>query len=246
MKFTIHIVLITFVAFFSSCSQNKQLYKATVKGNISKVKKLIENDAKIDYNELFNTTPLLLAANIGNLEIVKYLVSKGADINYQKQGFKLKSYQNIGEGNFNVNIEKIPSGGHSPLTFALWGHGDFDQIIKYLLEQGARINFSYIETNAEPTLIISGITYGIEVGVTGTSFIKPTKEIVETPLTYAIRRYKYCLDKSAPLAAEKYRIIIQLLINKGADKNADNGNGDNAYELAIKYNVIEIIEILKE
>jgi len=54
-----------------------QLANASYEGELSKVKSLLEQGAKIDVNE---NTPLRWASSNGHLDVVKYLLSKGADI----------------------------------------------------------------------------------------------------------------------------------------------------------------------
>lgn len=58
------------------------LCNAISKGDLATVKKFIEYGA--DINELSNDmTPLMIAARYNNVEIVAYLLSKGADVNFK-------------------------------------------------------------------------------------------------------------------------------------------------------------------
>jgi len=58
------------------------LCAAISKGDFSTVKKFIEYGA--DVNETSNDmTPLMIAARYNNVEIIDYLVSKGANVNYK-------------------------------------------------------------------------------------------------------------------------------------------------------------------
>ena len=56
---------------------NNQLVQASKKGNLSKVKKIIEKGADVHAQ---NYEALRSAADGGHLELVKYLVTKGADV----------------------------------------------------------------------------------------------------------------------------------------------------------------------
>lgn len=58
---------------------DRELAAAATKGNLSRVRFLVEKDgANVDYQDEFGWTALLHAVSEGHLEIVKYLLSKGA------------------------------------------------------------------------------------------------------------------------------------------------------------------------
>lgn len=60
------------------------LCNAVSKGDLATVKKFIEYGA--DINERSNDmTPLMIAARYNNVEIVEYLLSKGADVNFKNE-----------------------------------------------------------------------------------------------------------------------------------------------------------------
>ncbi|MEY3743580.1 MAG: hypothetical protein RLZZ541_635 [Pseudomonadota bacterium] len=55
---------------------------AITSGNMKIVKKYVEADAKYANEKSFSWSPIQMAANKNQLETVKYLVSKGGDVNY--------------------------------------------------------------------------------------------------------------------------------------------------------------------
>jgi len=235
-----------FTLFLCCCSIESRLYTALDNRDIIKVKKIIENGADVNCTKFYGNTPLLEAAMIGNLELVKYLISKGANVNYQKNGFKLKSSKKIGEKLYEYSMEEIHNGGITPLTIAIrLGNGDFVQVINYLLEKNANVNFNFINYNAQPIGTTGNLNGGIELGGSGTTLSEPKNEIIETPLTLAIKCYNGCYVKKSFEYTQKYKSIIQTLIKYGADKNAVDGNGENASQLINKYNLVEIADILK-
>jgi len=85
--------------------RDKRLVEACKKGNLKKVKKLI---GKIHANE---EKALIWAADFGYLEVVKYLVEKGADVHILDD----------------MPLRRAAAGGHL-------------EIIKYLIENGANIH----------------------------------------------------------------------------------------------------------
>lgn len=60
---------------------NNFLTKQIEKGNLAGLRFCIENGIAVGTVDAHGFTPLLLASHYGQLEIVKYLVEKGANIN---------------------------------------------------------------------------------------------------------------------------------------------------------------------
>lgn len=60
---------------------DRELEAAALKGNIGRVRLLVERDkANVNYTDEFGWSALLHAASEGQLEVIKYLVSKGASV----------------------------------------------------------------------------------------------------------------------------------------------------------------------
>ncbi len=94
-------------------------------GNIKYVKKLMDSDGvKID-ELFFGWSALQIAANAGQLETVKYLISKGAKLDYQH-----------------------PISKNTALHLAALNN--YPEIVKYLIEQGADKN---IKLKADVSII---------------------------------------------------------------------------------------------
>ncbi|MFN4152713.1 MAG: ankyrin repeat domain-containing protein, partial [Candidatus Sericytochromatia bacterium] len=102
---------------------NKKLYDAIDTENLSEVKKLITTGVKVNQKrgiseEILGVTPLMFASYRDNVEIVKFLISKGADINAK-----------ITEGDLI---------GYTPLIFGSTKNSK--EVIETLLSKGANIN----------------------------------------------------------------------------------------------------------
>ena len=65
----------------SSVDVNKGLLTAAEKGEVSKVRTLLEKEADVNVKDEFDRTALMLAAFGGHTEVVKVLLEAGADVN---------------------------------------------------------------------------------------------------------------------------------------------------------------------
>lgn len=63
----------------SYADQNEALMEATRKGDLAQVQDLLEKGADVNTRDEYGWTPLTLAAEKGHLEIVKLLITHGAN-----------------------------------------------------------------------------------------------------------------------------------------------------------------------
>lgn len=84
VKFLVALFSLSFAlqAFALSDEEYMEFTEALTGGNIKVVKKFVEADPTLVKQKFFAWEPLQMAASKGKLEVVKYLVSKGADLNY--------------------------------------------------------------------------------------------------------------------------------------------------------------------
>jgi uncharacterized protein len=88
---------------------------AVTEGKLKIVQKYVNADPSAANFKTFGWSPLQMAANKGDIEIVKYLLSKGADINYVH-----------------------PSAHHT--AFMLAAFNGNDEMVKLLAKSGADVN----------------------------------------------------------------------------------------------------------
>ena len=74
------IVLLVFFLCFVGCSSMSPLYKASSQGSVAEVDQLLATGADINDFSPVHGTPLRIAAENGNIEMVIHLLDKGADI----------------------------------------------------------------------------------------------------------------------------------------------------------------------
>lgn len=91
---------------------SEEILAATRKGEVEKVKALLEKGADVNAKSRYGATPLFFACDRSNVEMVKLLLEKGADVNIKDTFY-----------------------GATPLGWAL-GKGNAD-IIRMLIEKGA-------------------------------------------------------------------------------------------------------------
>lgn len=213
-------------------------------GQLDVTRLLVEMGATIDVQTKGGMTPLLSAASRpDNLEVVKYLVSQGADVNKvvgNRVALELASGNNdLAMARFLVEQGAIvnPKVRTAPILTAAW-RGDV-QLVKYLIDQGADVN-----VRATP------------------------KKRVERPLNLAFYGQnpevaKLLIDRGADLHARSPRgshgtppmvfaayfenqntSVAQLLLDKGVDPNTEANDGLTALTWARKHGNVELEKIL--
>ena len=109
-------VAVVLTANFCIAQKRSKLHEPAGKGDLATVKEIIDAGAKIDKKDIAGQTPLMYAAEAGGIEMVKYLVEHGAD----------------------VNAESGNKGRGTPLIYA--AAGNQIEVVMYLLENNADIN----------------------------------------------------------------------------------------------------------
>ena len=143
-----HILLLPFVIllFLNGCSGTEK--KATQSGDLDDIKSRISKDpAKINERNEFGYSPLHMAVREGEIEIVKYLVSQGADVNVKDVFNETPLYEAVSLGKIeivkylvfrgsSINTKNIRK--ESPLHIAV-KENRLD-IAKFLVSRGAEVN----------------------------------------------------------------------------------------------------------
>lgn len=199
---------------------NEKLINSIYNEDLEQVKECLAKGANVNYISPLGEIPLREATIKNNLELVKFLVSKGADVNlYDDNDF-------------------------SSLMIAARYEKSYD-IAKYLIDKGADVNAKTtdkrntaltvaIRNNSNPQKIITTLLeHGADVNA--------KDKYGNTALMHTI------LD-SFNLSKQNKLNIAKILIDNGANLNIKNNNNDTALTLAQKSDNIdnkEIITLLK-
>jgi len=102
-------------------SDGKVLFSAAEKGDLSKVKKLIEGGYNLNIKDEKGNTALMAAAYGGHIHVIELLLNKGADVNMKDNG-----------------------GVTALMLAAMEGH---TEVVRTLIEKGADVNAKNIKGN---------------------------------------------------------------------------------------------------
>ncbi|HFU7058131.1 ankyrin repeat domain-containing protein [Bacillus thuringiensis] len=149
---------------------NREIRNAIKIGDINKVKQLIGNDTKLINTKTSFGTWLHIAAKKGNLDIVKFLVQEGIDIDARGGTFD-SSALNLAAGSGYLDIVKhlVKAGAELDVSLAkrnpLFGaiYGGHKNVVEFLVEKGIDISIRYTGENIKN---MNAYEYAIEFGQT--------------------------------------------------------------------------------
>ena len=206
------------------------------------IKMLLNNGADVNVQRDDGETPLMIAfVNKYSDEIIQDILDKGADVNVKENTsgmtplmiamismYSDKIIQAILDKGADVNVENTSR--MTPLIIALFKKYS-DEIIRAILDKGGDVNVQENINGKTPLMIAYGKQYSNDI----IQAILDRNPILdkngETKLTLAIKE-KSSLDK------------ILSIINKGADVNVQNKDGNTVLILALINKSPDIIKML--
>jgi ankyrin repeat protein len=204
------------------------IFEAAEKGTVEDVRCFIkEKDANIDAKGKGGATPLILAASNGNIEVVKFLVSKGADVNVRDNVRDNTPLSDAAfSGNLTVveflvskgaNVNTKNDEGCTPLIRTLWSENL--TVAEFLVSKGANVDAKdnkgwtllHIAADNHSWLLNKSSLKFVEFAVSKGADVNARNNKGSTPLHRAA-----AIDNPA---------IAKFLVSKGADVNAKNNEG---------------------
>ena len=147
-------LFLTFASFTSIAGANQSLITAAYTGNLDEVKHLIEyKNADINTKDSTGTTALMAASQIGNMDMVEFLVDCEAEVNakdiYERTALILAALMNqeevityLVDNGAEVNIQDYE--GVTALMRVAYHSNDNQAIVEHLVDKGAIVS---IEAN---------------------------------------------------------------------------------------------------
>lgn len=153
------------------------LHEASIVGDLGRVREFVEKDRDLanDTSAPDGFSPLGLAAHFGKPDVVKYLLSKGADVNFA-----------------------AAENGFTALTGAI--AGGHPEIVRMLIDAGANVNHRYEEQRFSP-LITAAADGNLEV----VKMLVEAGADVHARTTHGKTPVSMALERSHPKIAEFLR-----------------------------------------
>jgi len=217
------------------------IFEAINDNNLEKVQKIIqENHEVLNERDESYCDPLTFAAIAGNLEIMKYLLSQGADINTIDRENSNLMHNAAANGHLEVvkylidqsfDVNAADDNGNTALLFA--SDRNNIELVRYLLDQGADV---HAESSNGTTVILNAAFSGnnemIQLFQDKGLSINHANQWGVTPLMYA--------------SLVGNMDIVEYLLEQGADVHAISAQGETALVWATIRMHFDIAELLME
>lgn len=208
------------------------LFAAIQKDDVGAINTLLSNGADINSKFAENGyTALMYAIQTKNLRTVRYLITKGANLNLQGNDGKTALHLAAASHDVEIFSTMIKSGakpsvadyvGKVPLDYVSGTHkGQFETIVAQIEPDKNNMLFLFVEKGS-----IKPVSQLIEQGVD----VNIRDKNGDTPLMIAVRKN----DST----------MVNLLLNKGASTIVMNNTGEHALGIAQKNNNIELAKVI--
>ena len=252
---------------------SQDIHNASYNGDIKTIKKLIKGKPElINSRNSYGRFPLGMAAQTGQFEVVKFLISKGADIKMNRNGVTALHNAAIYGGNLDVinlllnkgaDINAKTRSGETPLNYAV--SGKQKKIAELLIKKGGEINLKNQNLTHLLNLSASGgikkiVDLILKKGVNlryrsrnGSTLLHSAAEggiteFVKLLLSKGLKPERANVYGHTPLhfaAREGHREIIELFLKKGVNINIKTKSGKTPIHFAKDKGHLAIVGYLK-
>ena len=219
----------------------QDIYNSAYQGNYERVKKFLENDGTlVDSVNSNGRFALEMAAQTGQIKVVKILIEKGADVNKKGRGTTALHMACIYGGKTELidlllekgaDINARDANRNTPLNYALLGRQK--AIAELLMDKGGELNME--NQDLSDLLFVASST-----GIIRIVDLLLTKEI---DFKYTTQEGNTFLHSAAQGGLVKFS---ELLISKGLQVDAINQYGHSPLHLASASGYIEMVNLLIE
>jgi ankyrin repeat protein/glyoxylase-like metal-dependent hydrolase (beta-lactamase superfamily II) len=261
-----NIFIILFVlAIFSVSLFAGEIHDAAKKGDLIKVKSLLQKDSTLlDTNGENKKAPLHWAAEAGRLEIVEFLIAKGADINILNVASETPLHYAATYGHKEVvdlllkkgaKVNVIDQSKRTPLF--LTGYSGYKDSVKLLLAAGAEVNLKdnrgysplrWAALRGHKEIVDMMIAKGADITIHEAAACGH-KKMIDTLIAQGIGLDSRDNESGAtPLhlaVMAGQNGMIDFLVARGAGINIKNNNGETPLDLAIERGLDEIERLLE-
>ncbi|MCC6005620.1 MAG: ankyrin repeat domain-containing protein [Thermofilum sp.] len=220
-----------------SANLNSELIQAVEKGDIVKVRYLLEKGANANARDSRGATALHKAASQGNVHIAQLLIEHGADVNSRNEyGATPLHYSKNGEVaelliKHGADVDARDSDGWTPLHYV--AEKGYLDVAKVLILHGASIN-------AKTFLGLTPLHLAAEKG---------NIEVIKFLITHGADVNSRDAQGDTPLhlsVLSGLTDVVKLLLENGADPNIRGINNRTPLELAREMGYQDIVRVLEE
>ncbi|MFB0565376.1 MAG: ankyrin repeat domain-containing protein [Candidatus Aminicenantaceae bacterium] len=229
------IVIIMLISYITALSvPENDIHEAAKQGDLAKIKALLEKDPNlVSVKDGEGETPLFRAAESGHLDVVQYLVAKGAQVNAKNNVDQTALFYSAYYGQADIldwllskgaEFKGIDMYGRSPLHYAA-REGKKDAT-KILVEKG-------LDINLEDGSGVSPLRFAVDRGhldvidvFIALKALNPSEDSGRLALHTA--------------AANGHKDVVSLLISKGADIRTKSDDGGTLLHNAVIGNLLEL------
>lgn len=222
-----------------------EIHAAAQAGDAEKTKELLtQNPALLEARDNFQRTPLHWACRGVHLDLVKYLVERGADVNAVDINGIAALHSVASRGHLEAARILIENGARidqqstidlsTPLHYAV--AGGYEEVVSLLLAKGARVDVRNIDER-------TALHVAAQAG--DAAIIRELMDALKASDPASLNLQDFDGNTALHLACESGRVdIVSSLVNGGADINLRNCVGRTPYNVAAESGHTDIVDLL--